>query len=65
MAKTSGYGMDAKAARSPSKMPPKKSSPDSAKPGAQYNQGKGPASSGDRNKSSPDSGKPSSQHSGF
>ena len=57
MARTSGYGMKAKEARSPSRMPPKKSHPDSGTPSAQYGLGTPPAAAPRRQKSA-DSGKP-------
>ena len=60
MPATKGYGLKAKEARSPSRMPPKKSNPDSGKPDDQHNQGSGPASRSDGNKASADSGAPTS-----
>ncbi len=61
MPDTTGYGMDAVAARSPKGGSSKKekSSPDSGKPSEQYKQGKGPASHSDGNKASADAGNPS------
>ena len=65
MAKTDGYGMDAKGARSPDRMPPTKSSPDSGKPNDQYTNPAGPGNPSRSTKDKGDSGKPSAQHSGF
>ena len=58
MPEKTGYGMDAKGARSPSKMPPKKSSKDAGEPGTQHGGPPGPAML--PGPMVPDSGKPSS-----
>ena len=61
MPATSGYGMDAKGARSPSKMLPSKSDPDSGMPNEQYGGPPGPASL--PGPMVPDSGKPDANRS--
>lgn len=58
MARASGYGMKALDDRKPSAMPPSKSSPDSGKPGAQYDQKTSAATPGQNSISTADSGAP-------
>lgn len=64
MARTSGYGMDAKSARDPGGNRERNtvSSPDSGKPGEQYPKTPGPGDPARVTRDAGDAGKPTAQH---